>query len=118
MAISVSSYMYNCRINENISVVFICITLNATTFVLICSSWVFRFIQLGNQKELESKDVYNIPETDSTEVLGELLDASWQKELQNSSKKAPSLFRALCRVYLIEYFHQVIIGIIFRCILK
>ena len=81
-------------------------------------SWVYPFIRLGNQKELELEDVYRIPETDSTKVVGDLLNASWQKELQASLKKPPSLFRAVCRIYLGEFFLQVLFGVVFRCILK
>jgi hypothetical protein len=59
---------------------------------------------------LELEDVSLVPPSDTAAVIGDELQALWQKELRRRGK--PNLFGACLRLFYREYFILVLLGIL------
>lgn len=56
---------------------------------------------MSTKNELVEEDIYKVLKVCKAEELGNRLEKEWEKECL---KEKPSLFKALCRLFALEYF--------------
>ncbi|XP_011505704.1 PREDICTED: multidrug resistance-associated protein 4-like [Ceratosolen solmsi marchali] len=63
--------------------------------------WLRKLFWLGKNHNLKPNDLYDILPENMSEILGDALEISWEKELMNAQKKnkVPSLWRAIVRIF-------------------
>ncbi|XP_053404593.1 ATP-binding cassette sub-family C member 4-like isoform X3 [Mercenaria mercenaria] len=67
--------------------------------------WMNPLFKKGYARQLEVEDMYNVTVEDQSDRLGETLEKEWRKEMNKSKggKRKPSLFKALFRMFGLEY---------------
>lgn len=64
-------------------------------------SWTLPLLVKGFQKGINETDLLQPPKNQGSRTVGEKLEKSWKKEI--TSYKHPSLWRAFCRIYILNF---------------
>ena len=78
----------------------------ADIFSVLTFSWMTPLMKFGYKNFLTADDLWNLRHRDTTKVTGDLLQKTWEDELQ---KKRPSLWIALARAFGGPYFRGALI---------
>ena len=75
--------------------------LNNLLTVLLSFRYTIPIFLKGRKKEIDFEDMYDVLDAHKSDMLGDRLSASWEKELvlAKAKNKEPSLLRATLRVF-------------------
>lgn len=78
--------------------------------------WLNPIFKKGYKKELEVQDLYDVPDEDRSEKLGDRLEKEWRKELsQIKPGEKPKLLKALLRCFGMRFIFAGLLAFIEEC---
>ncbi|KAL7034207.1 hypothetical protein ACKWTF_007899 [Chironomus riparius] len=75
----------------------------ASFLSIITFFWTIDLFKKGYKKDLEVEDLYKPLKCDESEKLGDRLEKNWNRQINKSNSKRPSLIKAITKTFWREY---------------